>query len=452
LEEKASQNISRRENLLKTIKNLLSRSKIYLNGSEISNGAGDPKNRIQSAFQDLVKSTYPNLRMLNGIFDEDNIKSILLSGQDDLIKYNDEIISEAEMEIYNYIQRCKREAERTTVKRLINSFSGKPYGWYQSGILYTLAKLFVRGKVEIKHDADRLEKEEVVQNLSNNRFFENTFIESVEEYSECSIRELKNFHKDFFNESNNGKEPKEIALIFQERLREELKFLEMYLKQKSTFKFLKLLDDAYSIIQRIENKSFTYYLSSLKSFEDELLSTKEEIIDPIKKFMEGSQKTIYEDIASYLTASDANFSYINYERIGDLREVVNSEKPYKNNIIQRGRESLDIIRKMEQEKIREERAFAMKDIDAMIDKIKSNKDFTKLDDSKKNKILEPFNEIKSVLDNEKFIPVIINKKNHVRDRLYQDQLGMLHAYANPETKKDYISINIITPQYSKASL
>src|SRR5690606_1980911 len=123
----------------------------------------DGKTRVVVAFQDLIKIVYSSLRMLgSGIFTEESIKTVIRSPQDDLFKGDEATISEAESEILNHILRRKKQSDRTSLNDLKTHFSRKTYGWYQNAIFTVAAKLYKRGKIELRQDSNILEGEDAL--------------------------------------------------------------------------------------------------------------------------------------------------------------------------------------------------------------------------------------------------------------------------------------------------
>src|SRR5690606_22886870 len=116
-------------------------AKAVVNGSEVQGLSAEPRARVIQAFHHLTRFAYPNLKMLRVVFTEDSARKILLGSGDDLFRHDDGTLSEAEQELLARIRRRQAEGERPTVNSLIQDFSKRPYGWYQSAILANLAKL-----------------------------------------------------------------------------------------------------------------------------------------------------------------------------------------------------------------------------------------------------------------------------------------------------------------------
>ena len=163
LNEKMMQNAARRRDLIEQAKKAMADSVVYVNGTKQElNATSDPKTRVINAFQILIATVYPNLRMLKDVpFSEQTIKTTLFENQDDLFTGDDAVISEAETEMLNFIDRRKSQSDRTSLTDIKIHFTSGSYGWYPNAIWTIAAKLYKRGKIEFRQDAQTLEDSDV---------------------------------------------------------------------------------------------------------------------------------------------------------------------------------------------------------------------------------------------------------------------------------------------------
>jgi hypothetical protein len=63
-------------------------------------------------------------------------------------------------------------------------------------------------------------------------------------------------------------------------------------------------------IKLLSEKDHPYFFNALDQFQDELLDDKDNVLDAIRKFMNGSQKDIFENVLFYLESNNANFNFI----------------------------------------------------------------------------------------------------------------------------------------------
>lgn len=429
IQDKATQNAERKGTILNQLKETLGDALMYINGSELTDiGSRDPKIKITLGLQQLIKTIYTNLKMLTTDYSEALLMKLMQS-QDDVL-FKDDML-EVEVELLNRIQRNKANHERTTIKSLLDYFSSRPYGWYQAAVLCIIAKVYKRNKISLKQDANTLSDRNALEALQRNNQYNTTIIELEEEIAPTNIQKLKNFHQEYFNEPNLGNEPKEISRLFKLRLEKELKDLSDMYGKRIRFKFLESLGEPLNRLKLLVEKEHLYFFTALDQYQDDLLDDKENVIEATKRFMNGSQLTIFEKVLTYLESNNANFDYIGSDNIVTLKAVASSPAPYRGSLMQEAKEALDNIQHELSEKQLSERLAAKESIQSLIEKLKQFTDFAKLNEKQQNEILAPFENSIKEIEHERFIGNIRSKTYNANVEVYQRQLEKMMSLANP---------------------
>ncbi|WP_261863081.1 hypothetical protein [Psychrobacter sp. JCM 18900] len=244
-------------------------------------------------------------------------------------------LAEPERDVLSFIQRNASAAIRTTVKGLLEQFEKKPYGWSYAAVLSTLAKLCVNGKVEVRMDGNILEDSELARALVNSQRQSNLVLEPQVEFSSSQVRHLKEFYEDFFAKPASNNEAKALGNETIDAFKEMLQDLEGWYAQAARYPFLSALDPAIQQIKKLSKSSYAWFLTDLnEDIEDELLKIKEQLIDPIYNFMNGSQREIYDNTQNFLKDQSANFDYIEREQVRVLEASLNDTSIYKGSKIQ----------------------------------------------------------------------------------------------------------------------
>ncbi|HOX77166.1 MAG TPA: BREX system P-loop protein BrxC [Bacteroidales bacterium] len=459
LYEKAQQNIIRRASLVNLLKRSLGESDVYMNGMKQDFGtASDGKNKLIKAFQNLVKLAYPNLKMLGkNQFSEDTIKSIIRSDQDDLFGTDDTTMSEAESEVLNIIDRRKKQSERTSLSDLRDHFARRPYGWYNNAIWSLVAKLYKRGKVELQQDSNMLEDDDVLTALTNNRFYTNTLLLPQVDIDPRLIKELTTVYNDFFDEPCPVKEAKDVANAFKSKLNEELVWLNQLLMKKDAYPFLDGLVPVADFIEKLVKKDYTHYLTNVKSFEDELLDYKEDLIDPVKRFWNGEQKKIYDSISEIFRGNQSNLYYVESAELDILKGVMEHKQPYKGDTIKDAKTAKDALGAKILKLIEDEKTHTKEAIESAIDRLTSHDDYSKLDADKQKTLLKPFEDELKRLKDQRFIANLRETQTKVTGKLMEDQLNEMVRLAKPsddvnEPLIHYQRINNVKVTFAKSEL
>jgi len=461
--EKAHQNVARKRNLLIIANQLLANATLYLNGSKHEmNKTTDGKTKVVNAFQDLVKIAYPNLRMLGKhIYSEESLKNVIYSKQDDLFGADDSTISEAESEVLNFINRRKKQSERTSLIELKNHFSRKPYGWYLNALWTITARLYKRGKIELVQNSNLLDDGSVLNALLNSSNYNYTLLEPQAEIDPRLVKELKQTYADAFNETCPHKEAKDVANAFKIKLAEMLVEINQLLMQKKDYPFLSSLETLSNILEKLTKKEYNYFLTSLSAFEDDLLDHKEKLLDPIKRFWNGEQKNIYDDIKKLVESNTANIGYVEGDEFDTLKTLIHSSTPYKGDGVQLAKAAKDSLTKKVMEAIKKEKEIAVESTKKVLADLQGNYEFNELDVYRQEQVLKPVQEKLSELEESRFIAVIRDIAHIVKDELYNQQLNLIVQLSKPEDSGNgdvkeppahYISLSNIKVNFPKTEL
>ena len=437
LHEKSQLNRERGSILKLKGNELLAKATVYMNGSPHEMGnSSEGKNRVVNAFQDLVKIAYPNLQMLgNYIYTEETIRTILTEKGDDLFQGNDESISEAESEIFGYINRRKNQSDRTTLNDLRENFSRRPYGWYQNATFSKLAQLQKRSKVVMRQDSNELTDREAFQALMNTHQYGITLLQPQEVIDTRLVKQLKDIYADAFNHTCAANEAKEVVAAFKEQLNLMYTKVKGFLNQTHEYHFLNSLHPFAEFLETLKNrKDSNYYFFNIGEFENQLLDYKEDLLDSIQPFMNSEQKNIYDDIKSVIQGNKANLTFVEGDEFKTLEALMDSETPYRGNQIRDAKLAKDQLTSKILQAIDDEKAKFAKAYKAVIDAIQSRGDFDKLTELQQAEVLKPFNAIKRQVEdkNYRYIAVIRSDIQHIENQLYEKQLNLMSKLLTPK--------------------
>lgn len=444
--EKGQQNKERKRQLEVSLNQLLAKGTIYIGGSEYRGStSSDGKTRILEAFQDLIQQAYPKLSLLGTAkLDEQQLRIALAKGQTDLFGGNDESLSGAEKEVFNWIKRRKDQHDRTSLTDLKDHFAKKPYGWTQMSVWCVVALLYKRGNIEAKQDTNILEDKAFADALNNNRLWANTLIEPQIDFDKRDVKLLKQVYQDLFNESNPHNEPKDIALLFKQKLSELSHELDGFLNQSHAFPFLGNLEGLRTTVDKVMTLDYGNLIRQIKDFEDALIDDKENFLDPIKQFWNGEQKKIYDRLLIFLNGNQANFRFIEESLLSQLHEVRESSAPYKGSIMREAKQRMEELQKLILDKIKEEKNLTEKAIAERIKEISGQKGFDSLDQHQQDDLLAPFRSVQARVKDEKYISNLQLERQNLGE-LFTAQLNQLSGLISAkeggkEPKEQFISI------------
>jgi len=462
LTDKGYQNRERLADLQTSIKASLSKAKLYVGENEQEISAEDPQSRIQKAFQVLILRAYPNLVMLRGInYTEKDVPKCLERSKDGLFSNDDSSLADSESEILAFISSNKRGGVRSTIKSVIEKFESKPYGWYFAAITCNVAHLIGRGKIELKDDSNTLEDKALEKALINTSMHPNIVIEPQIDFTTSQVRGLKEIYEDFFDAPPHASEAKELALETSEQFKKKLLELEKIVAQKVQFPFLVSLDSVIILLKDIANKPYTWYLTELTNYEEELYQSKKNTIAPVISFMNNdSLRAIYRDASLFINSQSANFAYVDATEVKEIEDILVDIECYKDN-------KLSIVKTL-MKSLNEKIAIALTNeietisisINTLKNRLESMDDFSKLVTEQQVGFLSKFDNFLNTIDSQTLIAVISDNFRRFEDREYQSMLREIASLVvptkpatpnddTPPTKIEYVKTRDLQLDFNK---
>jgi hypothetical protein len=471
LTDKSFQNRERFSDLQQRLSSLLGKAKLFVSGDEIELGGEDAQNRIIRGFIELINRAYPNLRMLRGIsYTENDIATCLQPSDNGLLENDGVMLGEAEQDMLAFIQNNQRSGERTTLKKLTEQFERKPYGWCLYAILCTLAKLCGRGKLEVRVDSNPLEDAELVRSLKNTHSHANVILEPQVEFTASQLRRLKEFYEDFFDEPPKANEARTLAKETSDAIQALLQSLTSLETQASQYPFKQQLETPIQKLKDLVGKPYAFYITELSKQEDDLLDMKEHELDPIRRFMGGPHKKLYDEINLFIQTQEPNFAYIEDNQAQQIQDILTDSDCYKDNHMQQAKTLTDAVNEKINTLLQQEKQSAAKSANAMCDRLMSMDEYAQLSAEHQNQLKQAFEDLIQKSQSQTLIAVISDTLRRFEEHDYQQLLAKMCEWAKPpvsqadamdtekgqtviaEPKVEYTTLRSLTIAFEKAWL
>ena len=431
LTEKSFQNRERLTEIQKLVRELVGKAKLFLSGDEIEISAKDPQLRIFQAFASLIRKVYPNLRMLSGITyrEEDIGKFLKQSEGNSLFGSDTALLSEPEQEMQAFVQSNRRNGVRTTMKSLVERFERKPYGWQLAAVQCILAKLYGRGKVEIRLNNDLLENADLEKVLRNTHGFANLILEPQIDFSASQIRRLKTFYEDFFDSPPKGREAKDLGKETAEAFDRFAQELETLCQETGQFPFLSQLETPLSQINNCVGKPYAYYLSEIASYEDPLLNAKESVLDPIRRFITGPNRELYLTASQFLRDQRENIAYLQTDTAEKIQNLLMDGACFKGNCMQQIKAGLEELKAAIADGLGKESEQASSVIETLRDRICAMPEFQSLETDKQQELKKVFDTKLSEIDSQRLIAALRDIPRRFEDEDYPRLLEKMESWS-----------------------
>lgn len=449
LEVKGRQNDERLKLIQDRSRELIGKARLFVAGDAVEISGEDPKTRIVKGFNELVMRTYPNLKMLGkAVYDENDIKRYLDIHKDALIT---ESLSEPEREALAFIQGNKSVGIRTTLKNFEEKFSRKPYGWYLAAIQCVIAMLLGRGKIDARSDSNILEGAELENALKSTYGFANIILDLQTDVDSKSLHKVKGFYKSFFDKPASANETKALGAEVRSAMQEMLINLKELHAQVSQYPFLATLDAPIKVVQEFSGKEYGYYFTELPKRGNELLDIKEDLIDPIRQFMNGQNKNIYDEASRFLQTQNPNFSAMESEKPSQLKEMLDAPDCYKGNKMKDAKALMGDLKKEVEKHIKKTRDEALAHVSKIQGQVQAMDEYSALKKEQKQEIEESFEAIQTYIQNENLISSIRDRAGRYETSEYGNLLTKITGWTQKKDEKpvEYVSQGELGVKFEK---
>jgi hypothetical protein len=431
LTEKGIQNVERLNQLKILTSKLVGMAKYFVAGAEIELSGEDGQNKMVKAFGELIKHTYPNLKMLRDItYSENDITDIIKKAGDGLLG-NDIQLPEAQQEMFSFIQSNSRGGIRTTVKSLLEKFESKPNGWSYAAILCNLAYLCAGGKVEVRESTNLLDDKDLVRALRNMATHVNLILDPQVEFTPSQIRGVKEFYSDYFEKVAHATEAKAIAKELQESFATQTTELDKLQSQSEQYPFLRVLVGIVTKLQEFKTKPYTWFMTELTQHEDIWFDYKEKTIDPIMKFMKGPQKSTFDKAKQVVLEQKANIEYVKGAEYQQIKDALVSATIFKGSAIQQLKTDTDALENKITDHVNSERTKAVELIEHLQEKLVGFDDYKSLAQDKQEQLLTEFTRAIDKLKQQTLIAMLRDEARRFEDHTYSAQVQKLMTWSQP---------------------
>ena len=433
IDAKGFQNTERLADLQDRAKELLGKAHLIINAADVETTSSDGQARILKGFYLLIETTYPNLRMLRDVpYSENDIGKHLRQAQDGLLGNDVTSLTEPEQELLAYIQSNARSGVRTTVKTMLERFERKNYGWYYAAILCNFALLCARSKVEVRQDSNPLEGDNLERSLRNTNAHSSLVLEPQIEFSASQVRHLKEFFADFFDRPASSNEARSLARETIDAIKElEIELADLH-GQKALYGFLSVLDGVMATLKEVASKNASWFLTDLSRASDAMLDSKEQIIDPLRRFMGSPQKAIYDQARQLVQEQEDNFAYVDIGEVEAIKTLLTESKPWQGNRLQQAKPQLEGLQQAIANQLASEKATAVSRLAELETRLQGSDEYSGLKPEQQVQLAAPFVEAQQLIRGQKRIAMIRDQLRAFEESQYAQLLLKLERMARPQ--------------------
>ncbi len=435
--DKQAQNNDRKRRLGDQVKDLVKRADFAVMDQEIVVAGGNPLERMERAFQDLVSRSYPGLRMLKVHYTQESIKGILYPS-DDLFGSGGAAKTEPETEMASWIARKHRDSESITLAGIKEEFGKGQYGWYEWGVLAIVAFLFMRQEIELIRSSEVLGKDEVSVLVNQNRGHDAVIIRPAPIVTQDDIRKLKEFHASLFHVDNPGANGKEAAIEFKKSLLELKKGFNDCLQGASDFPFLAKAEETLKHLENILKNEWPWFLEERKNYEADLARLIEDLVQPIQTFLKGPNADTWRKIDDWLRYNRENLVEINMpDAVQGIEACRSSPDLFKTSETKHAKDLWQSLIEKEKILIEAERVQAVEKVEIELAKLSFVEGWGDLPQSKRTELEKGFSELVTKLASTKSLAALRDAGTTQAPKLFEAGRKRVHEILHPKEEIVY---------------
>ena len=423
---------------------------IAYNGSQLTTKKSeDASTIIMEALQTLIGRLYTNFSMVDGLsYTEKDLPAVLADATDPTPSLDGTDSARTHLDlpaqdIFDYVAGQIQRNCTPTVRDVIQHYGDVPYGWPLADTQACLCYLYGTDRIRLVIDSNRVPPTDVVKYLTNQKIAENVRVQIPKRYDAEKLRELREFANEYLGLTADrlSGDAEEMARIIKNELAAQVRILENLQAVNGQFAFVKQLTTPLEHAKAVAAMSEDWILESFPSRDevnntDQLLDDKEDVIDPIRKVLNGVQRDVLANGLEWIKTNDSNFSLtapeLQRERDG-VRAIADDPLLFRGNKVNLFKTRLTELQQHLGELVDEERKRALEVVSTVRGSITSIDSYRNAREDAKQHALRSLDDAETRIRGAKYIADIRQTADTVRGSLYLTLVNQLDAAkARPE--------------------
>lgn len=440
LQTKGTQNAEREKEIVERLRVAVGKSTLIHNAGVLDISSADPVTRISDGFQKVIAATYTNLALLGGkIFTEQQLSSLVNPPEGGLFDATASVLAVPGDDVLAHLEMSGKRHIQVTMKHLVEKYTTKPYGWDQWSIAAVTGYLAGESKVELHLNQRILARTEITSALRNTQNYPNMVVAPQRVFDPKVVSAFRKFVIDFTDDGAISKDARELARAGKEHLDKKLAELKT-LRAAAGYPFIAQLDEPIRMLDELCVHKAEWFVTDFTD-ADELLDAKDHVIDPIKAFLNGAQRGIYDNAAKFMQSNRSNIAYLPGGAADSVAFALEDPQIFLGNKTPQLGAAVTSLQRRLNEVIEAQRASAVAEINARWGQVPVSKAYEDATEAARQSVTNTANGVLERVTRETQIPVIQNLAAQFADTVYPRILDELHAarvlpYPEPDSDSD----------------
>lgn len=426
LQAKGTLNVEREKEIVERLRLSVGNSTLIHNAAVLDVRSVEAQSRIVDGFQKVIAATYTNLGMLGGkVFTEQSLGSLVNPAEEALFEQTASILEVPGNDVLGHLEMSGKRHEQVSMRQLIGRYSAKPFGWDQWSIASVVAYLAGQSKIEIQLNGKALARTEITNALRNTQNYSAMTIAPQRVFEPKIVNAFRKFVVEFTDDGVITKDPLELAHVGKELLVSKLSELKA-LRTGSRFMFIDQLDKPIKLLSELTDHRSDWFITDFRDADD-LLDAKDNVIDPIKAFLNGNQRSIFENALSFMQTHQSNLTFLPAGTTDPVEFALEDAQIFRGNRTRELGKAMADLDQQIQALIEAERVVVTEKINEYWLHVPGSKEFSEATEAAQQSVTRRVQAVLDRVTHEKQIPVLRNQANQFADTIYPNILDELAA-------------------------
>ncbi|GAA1511033.1 hypothetical protein BJ978_001565 [Agromyces terreus] len=426
LQTKGTQNAEREKEIVERLRTAVGKSTLIYNAGLLDVSSADPVTRINDGFQKVIAATYSNLTLLGGkILTEQQLSSFVNPPDGGLFDDTASILAVPGDDMLAHLEMSRKRHIQVTMKQLLEKYATKPYGWDQWSIAAVVGYLSGDSKVELQLNQKILARTEITSALRNTQNYPHMVVALERDFDPKVVSTFRKFVIEFTDDGAVSKDARELARAGKEHLDAKLAELKA-LRTGAGYPFIEQLDAPIRMLDDLCAHKPEWFVTDFTGADD-LLDAKDNVIDPIKAFLNGAQRGIYDNATMFMQSNRSNLPYLPGGAADSVETALEDAQIFRGGKTAQLGAAITSLEALLSEAIATQRASATADINERWQQVPGSKAYEDASEAARQSVTRAANAVLDRVQRETQIPSIKNLASQFAETTYPRILDELHS-------------------------
>jgi hypothetical protein len=232
---------------------------------------------------------------------------------------------------------------------------------------------------------------------------------------------------------------------------EEAQDLREISAQAASYPFLAAVKPWAEQAEAMAKKDDGYLLNQLESFKNNWLDAEEDLLTPLKQFLNGNQKSVYDQVKVFEARYCDDLADLPADLVTPMRTLLASDRPYAGGLIPQATNAVSELQKQLEHRLQQAQAKALQEISEQEERLKADADFRKLNPEQQAEVLAPTAAAKSDVQGSSKPGTALLRVNRYRSDEVPKQLQRMASLAAPKDTPPLAVITVVAASALKVS-